>query len=78
MEQISAGFGVPLAPEKTDGPVMLIMFLGIEIDLVSMECRLPEGKVLDLRQVVGKARLAKKIRLRECWSFLILFGCSRK
>lgn len=32
MERVSDDFGVPLAPEKTEGPATLIKFLGIMID----------------------------------------------
>lgn len=70
-EWISTSFGVPLAPEKTEGLAMIIKFLGIVIDPVRMECRLLEEELIDLRQVVGRARLARKLRLHKLQS---LFG----
>lgn len=70
MKWISTFFGVPLAPKKTEGPVTVITFLGIEIDSGLMECRLPEDKLVDLRQVVGRTRLTKKLRLQEWQSLL--------
>lgn len=77
MERISADFGVPLALDKTEGPVTVIKFLGIVIDSELMECRLPEDKLVDLRRVVGEARVARKIRLRELQSLIgkLQFAC---
>lgn len=77
MERISLGFGVPLAPDKTEGPVTVIRFLGIEIDSVLMECRLPADKLSDLKLVVCRARGVKKLRLRELQSLLgkLQFAC---
>lgn len=77
MERVSAVFGVPLAPEKTEGPTTELKFLGIVIDSVRMECRLPEDKVQDLRLVVHKAKGSHKIRLRDLQSLLgkLNFAC---
>lgn len=65
IERIALSFGVPLAPEKTEGPTTTIKFLGIQIDSERMECSLLDDKVMDLWQVVLKARQSKKIRLRD-------------
>ena len=43
----------------------LLCFLGNVIDTVRMECRLPEEKLLNLRQEVCKAIKREKIRLRD-------------
>lgn len=77
MERISQSFGVPLAPEKTEGPTSVITFLGIVIDSDKMECRLPDEKVVDLREVVLRARSARKIQLRDLQSLLgkLNFAC---
>lgn len=77
MERIAVTFGVPLAPEKTEGPVTLIKFLGIMIDSERMECRLPEDKLQDLRDQVGRAKVARKLRLRDLQSLLgkLNFAC---
>ncbi|KAJ1164044.1 hypothetical protein NDU88_004491 [Pleurodeles waltl] len=45
-EHLSRALGVPLAPEKTQGPSECLTFLGIEIDSTSGICRLPEDKGL--------------------------------
>lgn len=77
MERVSRNFGVPLAPDKTEGPTTVIKFLGILIDSERMECRLPDDKVEDLRQAVGRARESNKIRLRDLQSLLgkLNFAC---
>ena len=40
--------GVPLAPEKIIGPTTGVVYLGITIDSIRMEIRLPEDKLQDL------------------------------
>ena len=37
--------GLPVAPDKVEGPVTIITFLGIELDSVALEIRLPAGKL---------------------------------
>jgi len=37
--------GVPMAPEKTVGPSFVLSFVGIELDTLKMEARLPEDKL---------------------------------
>ncbi|XP_040273667.1 uncharacterized protein LOC120989530 [Bufo bufo] len=77
MERVGARFGIPLAAEKTEGPSTVITFLGIEIDSVAMECRLPENKVSDLLNEVVFLRGAKKVQLRRVQSVLgkLNFAC---
>ena len=41
--------GVPVAPGKTEGPDTRLVFLGIEIDTLSMSLRLPPPKLERLR-----------------------------
>lgn len=65
MERVSAGFGVPLAPDKTEGLVMEIMFLGIVIDSERMECSLLDEKVHDLHMGVHRVMGQKKVILQD-------------
>ncbi|XP_075705634.1 histone-binding protein RBBP4-like [Rhinoderma darwinii] len=53
MEKVAIDFGVPLAPEKTEGPTTVIKFLGIIIDSDRLECRLPEGVGPCLMWIMG-------------------------
>ncbi|CAJ0965427.1 unnamed protein product, partial [Ranitomeya imitator] len=54
---VAKRFGVPLAPGKTEGPCTSLSFLGIVIDSMRWEFRLPVDKVLGLRDEVAQARL---------------------
>ena len=40
--------GTPIEPDKTEGPSTSIVFLGIELDSVTMELRLPADKLARL------------------------------
>ena len=46
--------GVPVAEEKTDGPSTILIFLGIEIDTITMQLRLPHDKLKDLTTTLGR------------------------
>ncbi|XP_069476331.1 uncharacterized protein [Ambystoma mexicanum] len=61
-------FGVPLAKEKTVGPVTTLVFLGIEIDSVAGECRLPGEKVRKLKEVIAGMLGKEKATLKELQS----------
>ena len=37
--------GVPVAPEKCAGPATVMVFLGFELDTISMVVRLPDVKL---------------------------------
>ena len=56
--------GVPLEPSKLVGPATCLTFLGIEIDTIALQIRLPEDKLINLRrellQVVSKRVISKK------------------
>ncbi|CAJ0933156.1 unnamed protein product [Ranitomeya imitator] len=77
MERVAKGFGVPLAADKTVGPVTTLSFLGIEIDTVAMECRLPDDKLVAFREEVRKACTWRKITLHDLQSLLgkLNFAC---
>ena len=55
--------GVPLAPEKTVGPVTVLQFAGITLDSVCQEARLPEDKLLKCRAMLQNF---------QAWSFVCL------
>ena len=46
--------GLPVAPEKTEGPDTTLTFLGIEIDTVASQLRLPQEKLRDLQATIPK------------------------
>ena len=57
--------GIPLAPEKTEGPASTITFAGIELDSVRMEARIPQEKLDRYRKLVSDYKNKKKITLVE-------------
>ena len=44
--------GLPVAPQKVEGPSTVICFLGIEIDLVCQELQLPQIKLLRIKELL--------------------------
>ena len=60
------GFLVP--DEKTVGPATLVTFLGIEVDSVGMQLRLPMVKLKKLKELVASWRKRKGCRKRELQS----------
>lgn len=70
LEHIADRFGIPLAPEKTEGPGKVISFLGIILDSVAMECRLPEDKLADLKREIAGMIGLRKVQLRDLQSLL--------
>ena len=45
--------GVPMSPHKTEGPVTMLTFLGIELDTIAMTARLPPAKLLSIKQLLA-------------------------
>ena len=68
---------VPLAPSKTVGPCTTLQFLGIVIDTVAMDVRLPEDKLLKARTLLRSFLARHKVTLREIQSLigLLQFFC---
>jgi hypothetical protein len=62
--------GVPLAPEKTVGPVPKLTFLGLEIDSESQLVKVPQGKVVALRKALEVALASECMTLRDVQSLL--------
>ena len=75
---ICAELGVPLAEEKTLGPSTVITFLGIELDSVKSEARLPVPKLVKAKSAVNKFLLLKSATKRQLLSLIgYLQHCSR-
>ncbi|XP_077338353.1 uncharacterized protein LOC143983017 [Lithobates pipiens] len=77
LQHIAGRFGVPLAGDKTEGPVTELNFLGIVIDSMAMECRLPENKLRDLQAELAGMQGRPKVQLRALQSLLgkLNFAC---
>jgi len=57
LKRVCSELGVPLAPEKQAGPSTVIEFLGIVIDTVRQELRLPLDKLERLQKLTAEWRL---------------------
>ena len=61
---VFAQLGIPIAQEKVEGPLSTITFLGIEVDMVAMQLRLPATKLAELQDLV-RAWLQRKSCLKK-------------
>ena len=48
--------GMPVEPEKDEGPATEIVFLGLRLDFEKMEIRLPQEKLKRLKGVIASWR----------------------
>ena len=62
--------GVPLAPEKVEGPQTCLVFLGIELDTHTLTARLPQEKLQRLSALVDAWQDRKACTKRELLSLL--------
>ena len=60
MDTVCARLGVPMTPHKREGPTTCLVFLGIEIDTVAGELRLPEEKLSRLMSLLHEGSLARE------------------
>ena len=65
-----SSLGFPTAPEKTEGPSTTIVFLGIEIDSILMELRLPKEKLSRLKALTDHWLVKKAATKRELQSII--------
>ena len=73
-QKVCDTLGVPLASEKTVGPTTVITFLGLEIDAVRQEVKVPEEKLVKLRKKLECALKANFMSLREVQSLIGLLN----
>lgn len=75
---VCSEIGIPMAPEKTVGPVTCLTFLGIELDTVKQEARLPKDKLEKCLGIICDFLKRKKVTLQELQSLcgLLNFACS--
>jgi len=61
---------IPLAPHKTQGPATTITFLGIELDTIAMQARLPPDKMTTYIQAVTDCTSNPTLTLRQLRSVI--------
>ena len=62
--------GVPVAPNKVEGPSTSLCFLGLELDSTTLTARLPADKLARLRQLVADWGDRKVCRKRDLLSLI--------
>ena len=62
--------GFPMAKDKREGPATCLIFLGIELDTIRLELRLPSEKLLRLKAILQKWLRLKTCRKRELQSLV--------
>jgi hypothetical protein len=69
--------GLPLAPEKCEGPVTDLTFLGIKLDTVAMTASLPAERLAELRRLIVGWKMKTRASVKELQSLtgLLNFAC---
>ena len=62
--------GIPIAIEKTMGPAEVLPFLGITLDTVKKEARLPPDKLAKCTQEINELLGSKRVRLKKLQSVI--------
>lgn len=70
MAMIFHRLGVPLATHKTVGPTTKLEYLGIELDTIEMQARLPSAKIIRIKEVISLCRNKSSITKRQLLSLL--------
>ena len=76
--QLCSQLGVPLAPSKTISPTTALTLLGITLDTVSLESRLPIDKLEHCKSLLSQFIKRAKVTLRELQSLVgvLNFACT--
>lgn len=75
---VCSDLGVPIAVEKSVGPVTVLKFLGLEIDTIDMVVRIPQDKLFKLRSLLEPLLFRERIKFKEFESIIGLMAfCSR-
>ena len=64
-KHITTKLGVPLAPEKLEGPSKVLSFLGIELDSIQMEARIPQNKLQKYRTALDNIIQSDSVPMGE-------------
>lgn len=74
LKETCTDLGVPIALDKCEGPATCLTILGIEIDSVTQELRLPQDKLKRVKQTIQHWRGRKCCTLRELQSLIGLLS----
>ena len=70
MQSVCDNASLPMEPSKSVGPTTSLVFLGILIDSVKGELRLPQDKLIQLQVTISQWRGRKACRKREILSLI--------
>ena len=70
LKETCRSLGMPLDPGKEEGPAQVLPFLGVELDTVRCEVRLPQAKLKELMEKVRRWRSMKSCTKRELLSII--------
>lgn len=75
---LAQDINLPIKSEKTVLPTTTLTFMGLEIDSLKFEIRLPEDKLIKLRQTISAFKGKRTATLRELQSLigLLNFACA--
>jgi hypothetical protein len=75
--EICNEIGIPMAAEKTMGPLTYLTFLGIELDIINQVARLPADKLSKCLSLIAEFLLRKKVTFKELLSLcgVLNFAC---
>ena len=71
---LSSSLGIPIKQEKTERACTCIVFMGLELDSVAFEARLPSDKLTKLRERLNSACRKRKMTLKDLQSLLGLLN----
>lgn len=66
--RVCALLGIPVATEKVEGPLTVLTFLGLELDSITQEIRLTQGRLAEILTELEKWQNRKKATKRELLS----------
>ena len=70
MHEVCNTLGMPTEPDKDEDPATVLSFLGLELDTVAREVRLPWEKVQRLKTVLNSWRGQKACKKRDLLSLI--------
>ncbi len=70
MQETCDKAGMPIEPDKNEGPAQVITFLGLELDTNHLDIRLPSNKLMKLKALVSAWRGRKACKKSELLSLL--------
>lgn len=75
--QLGQDIGLPIKSSKTVLPTPTLTFLGLELDTEKFEIRLPQDKLVSLREEVLKLKSQKSATLKQLQSLIgmLNFAC---